>query len=217
MSRHFFLSDIYANPEIVPSERWRSAFPGGLELKWDDLLKSLSDGDVVWVPVMHWAWRDKVREIVRRNPFSHVVVVSFSVSEEEGLSALGEGAKGYCHLLSVPILFKEVAEVVLHHGYWIGENLVQRLLHSTKNLLSTKGAGGASIAGKNLGVLSDREFQVAQEVAKGKSNKEIGGMLNISERTVKAHLGSIFQKLEVRDRVQLVLALQDASRSEKAP
>jgi DNA-binding CsgD family transcriptional regulator len=45
-------------------------------------------------------------------------------------------------------------------------------------------------------------------VADGKSNREVAEQLFISERTVKAHLGAAFEKLGVRDRVQLVLHLQ---------
>jgi len=47
-------------------------------------------------------------------------------------------------------------------------------------------------------------------VAEGKSNKEVARALKISERTVKAHLSAIFEKLGVRDRVQLVLQLSSA-------
>jgi DNA-binding NarL/FixJ family response regulator len=53
--------------------------------------------------------------------------------------------------------------------------------------------------------LSARELQVAQAVAEGRSNKEVADLLSISERTVKAHLGAVFEKLGIRDRLQLVL------------
>jgi len=49
--------------------------------------------------------------------------------------------------------------------------------------------------------------QVARAVSAGRSNKEVADKMFISERTVKAHLGAIFEKLGVRDRLQLVLRL----------
>jgi DNA-binding NarL/FixJ family response regulator len=55
--------------------------------------------------------------------------------------------------------------------------------------------------------LSGREAEVAREVVAGRSNKEIARVLGITERTVKAHLGAIFAKLGVRDRLQLALRL----------
>lgn len=42
-------------------------------------------------------------------------------------------------------------------------------------------------------------------VARGESNKEIARELNLAERTIKLHLTSIFEKLQVRDRLQLAL------------
>ena len=56
--------------------------------------------------------------------------------------------------------------------------------------------------------LTKRERQVAQAVADGLSNREIAERLSISERTVKARLTSVFQKVDVRDRVQLALLLR---------
>jgi DNA-binding NarL/FixJ family response regulator len=52
-----------------------------------------------------------------------------------------------------------------------------------------------------------REAQVARAVAVGRSNKEVADLLFISERTVKAHLSAVFEKIGVRDRLQLVLRL----------
>lgn len=56
-------------------------------------------------------------------------------------------------------------------------------------------------------LLSERELQAAKLVAGGASNKEIADQLAITERTVKAHLSAIFEKLGVRDRLQLSLRI----------
>lgn len=53
--------------------------------------------------------------------------------------------------------------------------------------------------------LSDRELEILTYVVKGSSNREIGGTLFISEKTVKNHLSSIFRKLSVEDRTQAAL------------
>ena len=49
--------------------------------------------------------------------------------------------------------------------------------------------------------LSKREIEVLKLVTEGKSNTQIGIMLNISSHTAKAHLNSIFEKLNVHDRI----------------
>jgi DNA-binding NarL/FixJ family response regulator len=54
-------------------------------------------------------------------------------------------------------------------------------------------------------VLTDREREVLRLVARGLANKEIARQLSISEKTVKAHLGSAFQRIGVRDRTQAAL------------
>ena len=57
--------------------------------------------------------------------------------------------------------------------------------------------------------LTGRERMVAEQVGLGANNNEIATRLNISERTVKAHLSSIFQQLGIRDRVQLALVINN--------
>ncbi|CAN0295859.1 unnamed protein product, partial [Chrysoparadoxa australica] len=53
------------------------------------------------------------------------------------------------------------------------------------------------------------EKQTALEAAKGFSNKEIARLLNITERTVKAHISKVYEKLGVKDRLQLALMLNN--------
>jgi DNA-binding NarL/FixJ family response regulator len=53
--------------------------------------------------------------------------------------------------------------------------------------------------------LTERQREVAMLVGKGASNKKIANQLDITDRTVKAHLGTIFEKLGVKDRLQLAL------------
>ncbi len=54
--------------------------------------------------------------------------------------------------------------------------------------------------------LSQRELEVLQLLTKGRSNKEIGAALFITEETVKAHLKSLFKKLKVQDRTQAAIS-----------
>ena len=64
---------------------------------------------------------------------------------------------------------------------------------------------------KKLENLTTREKEIANLIAQGQSNLEIAANLEIAERTVKAHVSSIFQKLGLRDRLQLALLVRDAS------
>jgi DNA-binding NarL/FixJ family response regulator len=65
-----------------------------------------------------------------------------------------------------------------------------------------------------LARLSERERQIAMQVARGLKNRDIAGELNISENTVKRHLQSIFNKTGTRDRLELaVVAVTELSRA----
>ncbi|WP_249226696.1 response regulator [Alicyclobacillus mengziensis] len=54
-------------------------------------------------------------------------------------------------------------------------------------------------------ILTEREMDVLREIANGKSNEQIANTLHITQKTVKNHISSIFQKLEVSDRTQAVV------------
>lgn len=207
MGRHFYWASASAQPAITPPERWLLAFPDGQWCNEATLLATVRSQDTVWVPVQHADWLDKVSTLLRAQPQCRVVVVSSVPYDAEGLRAINVGAKGYCHQLAVPELMREVAQVVEHGGLWLGPDLVQRMVAATRDLLAR--SPNAPTPRADLSVLSDREAQVARAVAQGGSNREVAEQLNISERTVKAHLGSVFEKLGVRDRVQLVLHLSN--------
>jgi DNA-binding NarL/FixJ family response regulator len=57
--------------------------------------------------------------------------------------------------------------------------------------------------------LSKRETEIAELVAKGLSNQQIAYELGLAESTVKAHLASVFAKLQIHNRVQLTLVIHD--------
>ena len=59
--------------------------------------------------------------------------------------------------------------------------------------------------------LSEREIETVELVLQGKSNQEIAELLHISERTVKAHMHNILEKLEAKDRLNLVIKIQNWS------
>src|SRR5690606_30534690 len=122
-------------------------------------------------------------------------------SADEARDAIAAGARGYVHYLAAAPLLQQLAQVVSLGGVWIGPELMQKLI------LVARPAAPRSANPQQLAVLTPREQSVAQAVADGKTNKEVARELQITERTVKAHLGAIFEKLGVRDRLQLVLLL----------
>ncbi len=66
-------------------------------------------------------------------------------------------------------------------------------------------------------VLTEREVEVMELVYSGEDNLTIAAALNISNRTVKAHLSAIYRKLEVQDRFQLLVFLKNIHISHLSP
>jgi two-component system nitrate/nitrite response regulator NarL len=135
---------------------------------------------------------------------SRVVVMSPTPTESEAFHSLGLGAMGYCHVEAAPEQLREISVVVQHGGLWMLPDLIRRMTRLSLRVVPPRTAPTPE-----LDVLTARELMVAQQVARGASNQEIAIALDISERTVKAHLSSAFDKLGVRDRVQLALLMND--------
>lgn len=204
-ARNFLVQAVAPSWPVIARERWQQAFPDGQPVDWLELQQTVAAGDMVWVPVMLDDWLLKVAALLQSQPDCRVIVLSSVPDQVEGLRALNAGARGYCHLLAAPGLLQEVAQVVSLGGLWVGPDLVQRLMAATRELLQR--SPDTVRPAVNLSVLSERELQVAHAVAEGQSNREVAEQLHITERTVKAHLGAVFEKLGLRDRVQLVLHL----------
>lgn len=209
---HFYL----LGPAAPLPERWSEAFAHGRVLDAATLLAWLRGHsvahDIIWLSTTDAQWSTHLQQILRVEPAARVVLLSSAPQPQEGLEAINAGVRGYTHNYAVPALLKEVALVVEHGGLWVGPDLLQRLVGSTQTALASRSVPAANPAGQDaLAALSTREAEVARAVSAGHSNREVADLLNISERTVKAHLGMVFEKLAVRDRLQLVLRLASST------
>jgi two-component system NarL family response regulator len=128
-----------------------------------------------------------ITELMARRPKPRIIVMTTYESEEEIRHALKAGAKGYLVKGTAP---QQIRETV--RGVAAGESLLP--------------AGIASKLAESMAhpELSERERQVLQYIANGKSNKEIGQVLYISENTVKSHVKSILTKLDAMGRTEAI-------------
>lgn len=209
--QQLFVSSTKSTIGAQPPRRWQSAFPSGRSCNFDALRAESSGRDLIWLSTALPEWHAALAALLKAEPARRVIVLSGTPQPHEGLQAINVGARGYSHLHAVPELFHEIARVVQHGGLWVGPELVDRIVAATRKLIDT----GAELAPGNAMLtpssLTGRESEVARAVASGLSNKEVADQLHISERTVKAHLSAIFEKLGVRDRLQLVLRLSRGS------
>ncbi len=179
--------------------RWHSAFPQGQLCRSTEVLDQVDSGDCIWV-MAQGDWVVLVNQLVGRGAV--VTVMTYQPASTEAIQALAAGARGYVHALSPAALLQRVATVISHQGLWVGSELLTQVAGAT-----FKALGGGEPNTDCLAGLTVRERAVALAEAEGRSNKEVARELDITERTVKAHLSGVFRKLGVRDRLQLVRVL----------
>jgi DNA-binding NarL/FixJ family response regulator len=169
---------------VGEAENGRLAVELAAELAPDVVLMDLS------MPVMDGV--AATRELLRRRPDSIVVVLTSFSDRARVTEALKAGAVGYLLKDSDPRdLLAAVRSAAEGHAP-LDPRVARALLP------------GAEPASPDA-ALSVRERQVLNLVAKGLANKQIGRMLGISERTVKAHLGRVFRAIGVADRTSAAL------------
>lgn len=196
------------NAEMLPN--WRDAMPTAqaVDRRQAADLPAAPPG-IVWFRLRFGEQPAAVLGNFRCGPEQHLVVLADEPSEQTVREVLSAGASGCCNTHAAPEVLRQVALVVTNNGLWVGQSLLQRLVGTTARILAQRGErkSGDTISSQ----LSEREQQVAELVAGGASNKEIARQLDITERTVKAHLTAIFEKTGVRDRLQLSLRINGLS------
>lgn len=161
----------------------------------------MTDG-IVWYRLRLDEEVESAVATVRQSCTLPLVVMSDQPGAGEVVRVIAAGAVGYCNTHAAPEVLRQIALVVANGGFWVGQAYLQHLVGGAARLLTTPARSNAN---DWIGNLSEREQEVARRVAAGASNREIAEALGITERTVKAHLGAIFEKLGVRDRLQLSL------------
>ncbi|MCR8632358.1 MULTISPECIES: response regulator [Paenibacillus] len=156
---------------------------------------------------------EKLKEIF---PDIKVIILSIHDDESYVFETLRKGASGYLLKdMEAESLINAIRSVVAGHAY-IHPKVTGKLINQLRRMtyLDEVGVAGAGAAPKEAGVkyihtdtspLTRREAEVLRLMAEGKSNKMIGEFLFISEKTVKNHVSSILQKMEVDDRTQAVI------------
>lgn len=146
--------------------------------------------------------------IAESSPVTKIVMLTASGAEEDVLTALKAGARGY---VLKGVSGHELVKIV--RNVYAGEAYVTPTLAA--NLLSEmKGAspGERAAASRPLDELTERERQILEGIAAGLSNKEIARQVMLSEKTVKHYVTNVLQKLQVRNRVEAALLAQSGGR-----
>lgn len=123
--------------------------------------------------------------------------------DEEGLYFLQLGGMGYANTYIAPGRLQVAVQVIESGSVWVGKSLMQKLIERT-----VRSEGNGQQPEQDHAVFKDlsrREYQIASLVAEGLGNSAIANQLDITERTVKAHLGHIYGKTNIKSRLNLAL------------
>jgi DNA-binding NarL/FixJ family response regulator len=132
-------------------------------------------------------------------PVKVVVVTTFDL-DEYVYPALRHGASGFLLKRSGPSLLVEAVRAAHNGDALVSPSITVRLLKHL-NAVRSPVAGTARHTARNT--LSEREVEVVREIARGRTNQEVGAELFISLSTVKSHVSTIQTKLGLRNRVEI--------------
>jgi DNA-binding NarL/FixJ family response regulator len=137
------------------------------------------------------------------------VLVMVNVPKDDlALHWLQQGAKGVMNAYANGERLVQAVNSIAEGYVWVGQQLMQKMIQSLSNVpegMQQTQTENEGLSDDMKALLTEREIETVEEVLQGKSNAEIAQDMNITERTVKAHLNSIFKKLGVSDRLALVL------------
>ena len=145
---------------------------------------------------------DVIPKLINTSDQARVILVTSAYNSQVFLQAVQNGVMGVVTKTQRPeILIKAIEKV--HAGeVWIERSLMANLL---TRLSHNNGPNESNPETERIQQLSDRERQIIRLIGHGLKNKQIAAQLSISEITVRHHLTSIFSKLEVSDRLELLV------------
>ena len=185
-----------------------------------EYIENIMNGNSTIEKIYHWAsaekyWRDEkgktidlllldihlpgmngvelASHVKDRNPTTKIVIVSANFSDELIFQALKNGAIGYIlksELKDLPISM----DVVLSGGGVMSPSIAVRVAKSFQKAIPTNPQESLSI----------REKQILDEISNGVTAKSVAQKLAVSESTIRTHIRSIYEKLQVNSRAKMV-------------
>jgi DNA-binding NarL/FixJ family response regulator len=146
---------------------------------------------------------EATRRLVESGSRARILVLTTFDLDEYVYAAIKAGASGFLLKDVEPAELVDAIRVVAAGNSLFGPAATERLL---ARFAETRAPG----ANRALDALTAREQEILGLLARGLSNAEVAQRLFLSETTVKKHVSSILHKLDVRDRVQAVIAAYDA-------
>jgi DNA-binding NarL/FixJ family response regulator len=161
------------------------------------------------MPVMDGVEATRQITAVSGSDGPRVLILTTFDLDEYVLAAIRAGASGFLLKDVPPEELAAAIRIVAAGDALLAPSVTRRLLDKFAATLAAPSAD-RRLAPRGLADLTDRELEVFTLIARGLSNTEIAERLFLGETTVKTHVSRVFAKLDVRDRVQAVVAAYEA-------
>lgn len=142
---------------------------------------------------------DATAQIVKNSSDIGIVILSMHADESYLVRALSAGAKGYLLKDSAEVDLVRAVQVVAQGRPFFSPQIAQSLLEDYVKTLQQRGLQDS------YDLLTDREREVLQLLAEGKSNKEVASILDLSTYTVETHRTNLMHKLNLHNTAEIVL------------
>ena len=139
---------------------------------------------------------DAMASLKATRPDLRIIVTGSGTDDETILKAIAAGAKGYIDEAAAPGDFAMALRIVNQGSVWAPRKVLSTFIERVSS-----NPGRIFPAGRVT--FTDREKEVLELLVAGRSNKEIGSVLGIEERTVKAHVAKLMRKVGVQNRIAL--------------
>ncbi len=172
---------------------------------FDENLNKITDVASADVAVVYISTDDRVEiisDLLRQKPGLPVVLIIASVDLDSQAEALKLGAVGIVHKEQNPKLLIEAIRQTYNGETWLNQVLLNKILEKGKSSDKTSAKAHFQM---DTDSLTARELDVVKMIGEGLKNKKIAERLSISEATVRHHLSSIYGKVGVEDRLNLVI------------
>ena len=154
---------------------------------------------------------EATREIVARDLAKVIILTTFD-RDDYLVDGLRAGASGFLLKNAEPEKLVDAVRVVGNGHALLAPEVTRRVIErmTTGGTTHTAENRSAPRQREELGLLTNREFEVLVLIGKGLSNGEIATELFVGEATVKTHVSNVLAKLHLRDRVQAVVLAHEA-------
>jgi DNA-binding NarL/FixJ family response regulator len=149
--------------------------------------------------LVSWGIARQHEELKELRNYCPILFLSLTERIDDHKQALRVGAKGILDKRSSPAQIRKAIWKVANGGIWVDRPIADSLI---EHALAPTTSNDAEL--QRMRRITKREREVMALICKGKRNKEIASEMNITETTVSHHLTSIFGKLQVSDRLELL-------------